>query len=113
MSGFVGEFLVLIGAFGYSYVAGFAALVGVILAAAYMLWMYKKLMLGKVNEGFAGIADMNRVEFASLLPLDGNGDVGRNRTGPVRCDALACHRAAWRGSRCRTSGPRSGRSARR
>lgn len=69
MSGFVGEFLVLIGAFGYSYVAGFGALVGVILAAAYMLWMYKKLMLGKVNEGFAGIADMNRVEFASILPL--------------------------------------------
>ncbi|MYB16410.1 MAG: NADH-quinone oxidoreductase subunit M [Chloroflexi bacterium] len=69
MSGFVGEFLVLIGAFGYSYVAGFGALVGVILAAAYMLWMYKKLMLGKVNEGFAGITDMNRVEFASLLPL--------------------------------------------
>ncbi|MDE2701907.1 MAG: NADH-quinone oxidoreductase subunit M [Chloroflexi bacterium] len=69
MSGFVGEFLVLIGAFGYSYVAGFGALVGVILAAAYMLWMYKKLMLGKVNEGYAGITDMNRVEFASLLPL--------------------------------------------
>ncbi len=69
MSGFVGEFLVLIGAFGYSYIAGFGALVGVILAAAYMLWMYKKLMLGKVNEGFAGITDMNRVEFASLLPL--------------------------------------------
>ena len=69
MSGFVGEFLVLIGAFGYSYVAGFAALVGVILAAAYMLWMYKKLMLGRVNEGFVGIADMNRVEVAALVPL--------------------------------------------
>ena len=71
MSGFVGEFLVLVGAFGYSYVAGFAALLGVILAAAYMLWMYKKLMLGKVNEGYAGITDLNRVEGAALLPLAG------------------------------------------
>jgi NADH-quinone oxidoreductase subunit M len=71
MSGFVGEFLVLIGAFGYSYVAGFAALVGVILAAAYMLWMYKKLMLGTVNEGYVGITDLNRVEGAALLPLAG------------------------------------------
>ncbi len=71
MSGFVGEFLVLIGAFGYSYVAGFAALVGVILAAAYMLWMYKKLMLGTANEGFTGITDLNRVEGAALLPLAG------------------------------------------
>ena len=71
MSGFVGEFLVLIGAFGYSYVAGFAALVGVILAAAYMLWMYKKLMLGTANETFSAISDLNRVEGAALLPLAG------------------------------------------
>ncbi len=69
MSGFVGEFLVLIGAFGYSYVAGFAALVGVILAAAYMLWMYKRLMLGAVNERYPAITDMNRIEGAALAPL--------------------------------------------
>ncbi len=71
MSGFVGEFLVLIGAFGYSYLAGFGALVGVILAAAYMLWMYKRLMLGTVNEKFVGITDLNRIEGAALAPLAG------------------------------------------
>ena len=94
MSGFVGEFLVLIGAFGYSYVAGFGALVGVILAAAYMLWMYKKLMLGKVNEGFRRHHGHEPRGIRVASATDGDGDVGRNRTGPVRRDALACHRAA-------------------
>ena len=93
MSGFVGEFLVLIGAFGYSYVAGFAALVGVILAAAYMLWMYKKLMLGTANEGFAGITDLNRRRRRGAAPAGGDGHVGRNRARSVRGDALAGHRA--------------------
>tara|TARA_B100001123_G_scaffold431191_1_gene552315 strand:+ start:2464 stop:3927 length:1464 start_codon:yes stop_codon:yes gene_type:complete len=70
MSGFVGEFMVLLAAFGWSYLAGLIALLGVILAAAYMLWMYKRVMLGNIgNVSFEQVGDMNRVEVMALIPL--------------------------------------------
>ena len=70
MSGFVGEFMVLLAAFGWSYAAGIVSLLGVILAAAYMLWMYKRVMLGHLRSAaFARIQDVNRVEVMALLPL--------------------------------------------
>jgi NADH-quinone oxidoreductase subunit M len=70
MSGFVGEFMVLLAAFGWSYVAGVVSLLGVILAAAYMLWMYKRVVFGRMKgEAFARIPDVNRIEVMALLPL--------------------------------------------
>ena len=70
MSGFVGEFMVLLAAFGWSYVAGVLSLLGVVLAAAYMLWMYKRVVFGELrSEPFARIPDANRVEVMALLPL--------------------------------------------
>ncbi|HJN39267.1 MAG TPA: NADH-quinone oxidoreductase subunit M, partial [Chloroflexota bacterium] len=70
MSGFVGEFMVLLAAFGWSYVAGVLSLLGVVLAAAYMLWMYKRVVFGELRSGpFARIPDANRVEVMALLPL--------------------------------------------
>ncbi len=69
-SGFVGEFMVLVGAFGWSFLAGALALTGVVLAAAYMLWMYQRVMLGQVkNVAFTRIPDMNRIEVISLAPV--------------------------------------------
>ena len=70
LSGFAGEFLVLLGAFGLSFVAGGFALVGVVLGAAYMLWMYQRVMLGRLkNVAFSQIGDVNRVELMALAPL--------------------------------------------
>ena len=69
-NGFVGEFLVLLGAFGSHRGWAVVATTGVILAAVYMLWMFQRVMFGTVthpeNEK---IRDMTRHEFATLIPL--------------------------------------------
>ena len=73
LAGFVGEFLVIVGAFDYfPWVAGFAAL-AMMLGAAYMLWMYQRVVFGDLSEFLKGIGhhltDMSRVEVATLAPL--------------------------------------------
>ena len=47
-SGFIGEFLILMGAFKKSFLVATIASFGVILAAAYMLWLYKRVIFGKI-----------------------------------------------------------------
>ncbi len=70
LSGFVGEFLVLVGAFGYDTAVGVLAALGVILAAAYMLWMYQRVVLGRLrNQSLAAIPDANRLEIATFAGL--------------------------------------------
>lgn len=49
-NGFIGEFLILMGTFQYSFVAAVFAVTGVILGAAYMLWMVKKVFFGPAGE---------------------------------------------------------------
>ncbi|MEX0860100.1 MAG: NADH-quinone oxidoreductase subunit M, partial [Cucumibacter sp.] len=69
-SGFVGEFLTLIGAFQVNtWVAALAAL-GVILSAAYTLWLYRRVIFGGLEkESLKSILDLNRREAAVLIPL--------------------------------------------
>jgi NADH-quinone oxidoreductase subunit M len=70
LNGFVGEFLILLGAFQAARPYAVAAAVGVILAAIYLLWMYKRMMLGEVkNPANRGLADLNRRETLILLPI--------------------------------------------
>ena len=67
LSGFVGEFLVLLGA--NTWVATLAA-TGLILGAAYALWLYRKVVFGELTkDSLKGILDMNRREIAVFLPL--------------------------------------------
>ena len=68
--GFVGEVLVLVGAFkANSWVAALAA-IGVILGAAYMLFLYRRIIFGELTkENLMKIADMNRREMAIFAPL--------------------------------------------
>ena len=70
-SGFVGEFLVLVGAFKVNYLAAVIATIGVVLAAAYMLWLAKRIIFGKIsNDGIKKLKDINFSEgimFASLI----------------------------------------------
>jgi NADH-quinone oxidoreductase subunit M len=72
MNSFVGEFLVLIGAFLWSkWVATLAAL-GIILAAAYILWMLQRVVYGTPATHMSSkLYDLNRCEIAMLVPLVG------------------------------------------
>jgi len=70
LSGFVGEFLVLLGAFQTAPPFAVAAALGVILAAIYLLWMYKRVMLGEVkNPANDHLPDLSRREGMILLPI--------------------------------------------
>lgn len=78
LNGFVGEFTILLGAWGAGQAGGsfgsyaFAGLsaAGVILAAVYMLWMFQKMFLGEVtNPKNQGLKDMDRREILVMVPL--------------------------------------------
>jgi NADH-quinone oxidoreductase subunit M len=70
MNGFVGEFLILLGSFQATRVLTVIAATGVILAAVYMLWMFQRVMFGKVtNEKNRRLPDMNARELAYMLPI--------------------------------------------
>jgi NADH-quinone oxidoreductase subunit M len=73
LAGFVGEFLVLVGAFAVSPVAAAIAALAMMLAAAYLLWMYQRVIFGDVSDFLRGLGqhltDMNRVEVLTLTPL--------------------------------------------
>ena len=69
-SGFVGEFMVVLGAVKYNFWIGFIAATTLILGAAYSLWMYKRVVFGKVaNKHVAELEDINGREFAFLAIL--------------------------------------------
>ena len=66
-SGFVGEFLVLVGVFKVNYLVAILASIGVILAAAYILWLYKRVVFGKIeNIQLKKIKDVNLSEAVIL-----------------------------------------------
>jgi NADH-quinone oxidoreductase subunit M len=60
LNGFVGEFLIILGAFHYRALFGALAAVGVVLAAVYLLWMYQRVFLGEITHDVnRGLADCN------------------------------------------------------
>ncbi len=69
-SGFVGEFLTLLGAFRVNTWVAFFATTGVVLSAAYALWLYRRVIFGKLEkESLMSIKDMNAREIAIMAPL--------------------------------------------
>ncbi len=69
-SGFVGEFLILVGAYQVSTVTAFFATTGVILGAAYSLWLYRRVVFGElVKEDLKTMLDVNKREIAIFVPL--------------------------------------------
>jgi len=70
LNGFVGEFLVLSGAFQYKAIYGVLAASGVVWSAAYLLWMYQRVFYGPIhhNEN-RSLADIGGRERVSLVPL--------------------------------------------
>jgi NADH-quinone oxidoreductase subunit M len=69
-SGFVGEFMVILGAVKFNFWVGFAAATTLILGAAYTLWMYKRVAFGAVaNDHVAQLTDIGAREFLVLSLL--------------------------------------------
>ena len=69
-SGFVGEFMVILGAIKFNFWVGFAAATTLILGAAYTLWMYKRVVFGDVaNSHVAELEDIGAREFLVLALL--------------------------------------------
>jgi NADH-quinone oxidoreductase subunit M len=69
LNGFVGEFLVLSGAFQANMWYGIAATTGVIWSACYLLWMYQRVFFGKVTHAENNtLADLNLRERSALIP---------------------------------------------
>jgi len=69
-SGFVGEFLSLLGTFKANTWVAFFATLGVILSAAYALWLYRRVVFGKLEKpALMHLPDMTPRELATLLPL--------------------------------------------
>jgi len=69
-SGFIGEFLTLIGTFKVNTSVAILAALGLILSAAYALWLYRKVIFGKLEKpSLAAILDLGPREIAILAPL--------------------------------------------
>ncbi|OSM06228.1 NADH-quinone oxidoreductase subunit M [Magnetofaba australis] len=69
-NGFVGEFLILLGAFLDNTWVAFIAATGLVLGAAYMLWMYKRVVFGEiVHEDVKALTDVTRREVLVFAPL--------------------------------------------
>ena len=69
-TGFLGEFLILMGVFKDNFLVAVLASLGVILGAAYMLWLYKRVVFGKlINTELKSMVDLNKSEYFLLICL--------------------------------------------
>ena len=69
LSGFISEFLSLLGSYQYSKVVTGISTIGIILAAAYLLYMIQRVLLGKLNPKWAELPDLHIREVITLVPL--------------------------------------------
>lgn len=69
LNNFVGEFLVVLGAFATNRLLGALAVTGVVLGAIYMLWAYQRTFQGPVPERFRSLHDMVPRELAAVVPV--------------------------------------------
>ena len=70
LNGFIGELMILQGAFAANRVWAYWAVLGIVLGAAYLLWLYQRVFWGKVTkEENEKLSDLNAREIATLVPL--------------------------------------------
>jgi NADH-quinone oxidoreductase subunit M len=70
LNGFVGEFLILLGAFAWDRPLAVVAASGVVLSATYMLWMFQRVNYGPItSEKNQGLPDLSPREFAVIGPI--------------------------------------------
>lgn len=68
-NGFIGEFLILLGGFTANKWAGVLSATGIIIGAAYMLWLYQRVFFVETNQKLIGLQGMTSREIAALLPM--------------------------------------------
>ena len=70
LNGFIGEFMILQGAYAANPVWAYWAVSGIVLGAAYLLWLYQRVFWGKItNEDNRHLVDLNARELTTLVPL--------------------------------------------
>jgi NADH-quinone oxidoreductase subunit M len=70
LNGFVGEFLILLGAFEANKVYAWFLVLGILLGAAYIIWLYQRVMLGKLdNPENQKLKDLSPRELVTLMPI--------------------------------------------
>jgi NADH-quinone oxidoreductase subunit M len=71
LSGFISEALVFLGTFQNPKFQAYVIIgsLGIVLGAAYLLWMFMRVFLGPLNEEYKNLTDMNQMERLTLLPL--------------------------------------------
>jgi NADH-quinone oxidoreductase subunit M len=70
LNGFIGEFAILQGAFAKNFWWAFSAATGIVLGAAYLLWLYQRVFFGEItNPANANLPDLTVREQATLIPL--------------------------------------------
>ncbi|MFQ5776507.1 MAG: NADH-quinone oxidoreductase subunit M [Terriglobia bacterium] len=70
LNGFIGEFWILLGAWQVNKLWAVFAVLGIVLGAAYLLWLYQRVMFGEVtNPSNKSLPDVNLRELATLVPL--------------------------------------------
>jgi NADH-quinone oxidoreductase subunit M len=67
-NGFIGEFLIILGAFTAGKIYGILSATGIILGAGYMLWLYQRIFFEKAKEGRV-VSDLGTREVITILPL--------------------------------------------
>jgi NADH-quinone oxidoreductase subunit M len=70
LNGFIGEFMIIMGTWQVNWVWAAVAATGIVLGAAYMLWLYQRVMFGKLeNPANQSLKDLTLREFATFFPL--------------------------------------------
>jgi len=68
-NGFIGEFLIILGGFATSKIMGTLSATGIIIGAAYMLWLYQRVFFMEINPKMQGYKDIDLREILTLVPL--------------------------------------------
>ena len=69
LSGFISEAMCFIGAFPVYRWIVIASTIGILLNAAYFLWAFQRIFFGKLNEKYTELAEINRLELFTVIPL--------------------------------------------
>ena len=66
---FIGEFIILVGTSYHSYLLVLLALIGIVIGAVYMLWMFQRMVLGPVTPYVSTLPDLTRREMVAVIPM--------------------------------------------
>jgi len=68
-NGFVSEFLIILGVFGFNHAAGIVSALTVLVAASFMFWLFQRAILQETNNDVSQMKDLSVKEIAGMLPL--------------------------------------------